>query len=315
MRLPVEDSPLILPEPDLSRWACVEDYGAAGDGWADDTAAVQRAMDSGKPVVCFRQSNYVINGTVDIPASVREITFLFGAVQRTCASSFDAPGFFRVAEASEEPLLLNRGLNAGAVFVEHAADRTIVMEDIFVLFNHVRSYVAGDDMLFPAAVDQNTEIWRLYRNQQPQGKPKTVFANDCIGFAGDKPDGSLAVENVRFWGRMIDTEHVPGALYSFRNSQAWIFGFKSEDSDTILAARDHSRLEVLGGSFLNFSEKTGPSVISDDSEVAALFYMWHWRIAPELILSDKSGDAATKVSSKEFRPLEGEDAAVIFLCH
>jgi len=313
MRLPVEDSPLILPEPDISLWACVEEFGAVGDGRTDDTSAIQCAMDSGKPVICFRKPNYVINGTVDIPASVREITFLFGAVQRTHASSFDASGFFRIAEASEEPLLIHRGVNAGAVFVEHSADRVIVMEDIFVIFNHVRTYLSEDKMIFPAAVDQNTEIWRLYRNQQLQGSPKTIFVNNCIGFAGDKPDGSLAVENVRVWGRMINTEHVPGALYSFRNSQAWIFGFKSENCDTIFAAKDHSRLEVLGGSFLNFTEKNGPSVISNDSELTTLFYMWHWSIAPELIWLDESSDTVTNFSAREFQPLKGEDSAVVFL--
>ncbi|MFA6294037.1 MAG: glycosyl hydrolase family 28-related protein, partial [Victivallales bacterium] len=71
--LSVKDSPLILPENDLAKWANVDDFGAVGDGVADDTDSIQRAMNSGFPVIYFPKANYVVNGTVDIPASVREI--------------------------------------------------------------------------------------------------------------------------------------------------------------------------------------------------------------------------------------------------
>ena len=32
LRLPVKESPVILPESDLTKWASVDDFGAVGDG-------------------------------------------------------------------------------------------------------------------------------------------------------------------------------------------------------------------------------------------------------------------------------------------
>jgi hypothetical protein len=313
LRLPIKDSPLILPETDLSQWANVDNFGAVGDGIADDTAAIQRAMDSGKPVVYFPRANYVVNGTVDIPAGVREITALFGAIHRSEAAEFDGPALFRVAEDSTEPLLIHQAMSAGGVFVDHAADRPLVLEDVYVIFNHGRSYAGKDGMLFPSGAAQNTEIWRLYRNTRPEGAPKEVFVNSSIGFSSDNADGALALENVRAWCRMINTENLPDALYSFRRSDAWIFGFKSENSDTLVKATDGSRVEVLGGSFLCFNERQGPVIDSRDSAVVAVFLLWHWALAHATIWRNRRGDRTAELPPQSFIALAQVDAAVLLV--
>jgi hypothetical protein len=166
-------------------------------------------------------------------------------------------------------------------------------------------------MLFPSGAAQDTEIWRLYRNTRPEGAPKEVFVNSSIGFSSDNADGALALENVRAWCRMINTENLPDALYSFRRSDAWIFGFKSENSDTLVKATDGARVEVLGGTFLCFSERPGPVIDSHDSQVAVTVLLWHWALAPEEISrSERAGE--TIVLSKEFfTPLRHVDAAVL----
>jgi len=248
LRLPVKDTPFVKPETDLSKWANVDTFGAAGDGITDDTAAIQRAMKSGMPVVYFPKANYVVNGTVDIPASVREITWLFGGVHRTIAAGKDGPGLFRVAEPSAGPLRLHGAITAGGVFLDHEADRPVVLEDIEVWFHHCRNYAGKADMLFPSPAAQDTAIWRLYRNSRSAGAAKEVFVNNSLFFAGDDQDEKCGLENVRAWARMVNSEHLPGAQYAFRRSDAWILGFKSENADRLFQADDHTRLEVLGGS-------------------------------------------------------------------
>jgi hypothetical protein len=310
LRLPVKDSPLILPETDLSQWANVDDYGAMGDGIADDTSAIQRAVDSGKPVIWFPRANYVINGTVDIPASVREITVLFGVIVRSKASEFDGPAMFRVAEPSTEPLLIHQSMSAGGVWLDHAADRPLVIEDVFMEFNHTRNYSAKPGMNFPSATPQDNEIWRLYRNTRPEGAPKEVFVNNSIGFSSENKAGTLALENVRVWARMINTEHVP-ANYSFRRSDAWIFGFKSENADTLLKATDGSRVEVLGGTFLLWSKLRGPVIDNRDSAIASVHLQWYWGAAPSTIYRNQQAGETLDITKTQFERLDKVDAAFI----
>jgi len=310
LRLPVKDTPLILPETDIAQWANVDDFGAGGDGIADDTSAIQRAVDSGKPVIWFPRANYVINGTVDIPASVREITMLFGVITRSKAAAFDGPALFRVAEPSAEPLLIHQSMSAGGVLLDHAADRPLVIEDIFMEFNHTRSYSAKPGMNFPSAAAQDTEIWRLYRNTRPEGAPKEVFVNNSIGLSSNNEAGKLALENVRVWARMINTEHVP-ANYSFRRSDVWIFGFKSENADTLLKATDGSRVEVLGGSFLLWAERRGPVIDSHNSAIAAVYLQWHWKPTPSTIFRNQQAGVTATLTKTRFDSLDKVDAAFI----
>ena len=112
---------------------------------------------------------------------------------------------------------------------------------------------------------------------------------------------------------MINTEHLPAALYSFRRSHAWIFGFKAENSETLLKAADGSRVEVLGGSFLCFNERQGPVIDSRDSAVTAVFLLWHWALAHATIWRNRRGDRTVELPPPSFIPLAQVDAAVLHL--
>jgi len=266
--LPIDETPLVLPELTRESWANVDDFGAVGDGVTDDAAAVQRAMNSGKPAVIFPRIAYVINTTVRIPASVKQVTFLYGHTIKTMMSD---GAMFSVTEASVEPLLIQQNVNAGGVFLDHEADRTVVLADCQSYFPFFFLSSKTSDKMLPwkfARPHMEENCWRLYRNATPGGAPKRIFVNNCLGFAPGGPGARFAVENVRVWGRAINTEHY-GVELAFRRSDVWVLGCKSEINGTYFYAAEGTRMEILGGIYYQGRSPAGypPAVVAIDSDI------------------------------------------------
>ncbi len=288
LRLPVEDPPLVTHEADLGQWVSVDDFGARGDGATDDTAAIQRAMDAGKPAILFPKVAYAINGTVSIPATVRQVSFLYGCALRTRAGD-DA--MFRVAEASAAPLRVQQNLNAGGLFLDHAAARPLVIEDVVTYFPFIWSAspeLQTADLVLPwkpARPNGLANRWRVYRNATPAGAPKRVFVSNTVGFAAGGPEARQALENVTAWCRQVDTEH-EGIDFAFRRSTVWILGFKTEIDGTHFHAVDGTRLEVLGGLYYQGGGNPGPVAIAKDSQVSLTMVAFSSDNPSQIILED-----------------------------
>ena len=116
--------------------AFVDDYGAIGDGVTDSTRAIQKAMQSGKPTVLFGEGQYLINAKIKIPASVKNVDFLFCSLAtgiRLVGGEFDAA--FEISEDSSEPLFMHSLLcweqfRGHIRLVKHAAKRDAIFRDI-----------------------------------------------------------------------------------------------------------------------------------------------------------------------------------------
>ena len=85
LRLPILDTPTVPWYDPKTQWAIVDDY-----------PSVQDALDSGKPVICFKKRHYKLTGDVTVPASVHVVNGL--------ASQIDG-GTFVIAQASSVPVL------------------------------------------------------------------------------------------------------------------------------------------------------------------------------------------------------------------
>jgi len=286
-------------------------------------------MNSGKPVVWFPKACYAINGTVAIPATVREVDFLWASVYRTDPDQPTnltqreagelriegeppeafKPALFRVDVASGEPLVLRQNVNAGAVFLDHEAQRPVILEDMITWFIHTHYWSRNPDMLFPGAAAQGTSLPRLYRNTKPEGAPKEVFANMVQGFAGGGDDASLAVKNVHAWVRQLDNEYYSVEV-AFKHSDAWILGYKGEmatPSGTFFHASDQSRLELLGGLYhVRNGQSSLPLVVSIDSEVALSLNAFGGSKlnvpVQSVILRDERKGQVTEVPETRFEP-------------
>ena len=85
LRLPVQDTPPTLWYDPRTQWAIVDDY-----------PSVQAALDSGKPVICFKKRRYKLTGDVTVPASVQVVNGMASVVEG---------GTFVVSQPSAAPVL------------------------------------------------------------------------------------------------------------------------------------------------------------------------------------------------------------------
>ena len=85
LRLPIVDTPQIPWYDPKTQWAVVDDY-----------PSVQAALNSGKPVVCFKARHYKLPGDVSVPASVRFVNGMAAQV---------GGGAFVVSQPSPLPVL------------------------------------------------------------------------------------------------------------------------------------------------------------------------------------------------------------------
>jgi hypothetical protein len=206
---------------------------------------------------------------------------------------------FCVAEASAEPLLLQQSAyNLGGVFLDHATARTVVLEDTQTFFPHAGRSAMMIDLflkpLKPAQYDDATNCWRLYRNPTPAGEPKRLFVNNALGFAAGGPENRFAVENVTVWCRQVNTEHFL-SNFAFRNSTAWILGFKTEAHENArsFSAVDGTRLEALGGLFSQPGVQTVSPLFAKDSTLCVSM-MAPGSPAPEALVLEDVKNGKTK---------------------
>jgi len=81
LRLPIKNTPTFYSS-NLEDWASVMDFGATPDDDSDDDApGIQKAIDSGKPVVYFPRGFYTLKTDVVVRGGVRKVDFLFSRIQ------------------------------------------------------------------------------------------------------------------------------------------------------------------------------------------------------------------------------------------
>lgn len=286
------DAPLVLP-PKPEDCATPEQFGAKGDGVHDDTEAFRLALNSGKGAVLCARPIYLVEGTLDIPGSVEQVDLVHAHVVRHTADNTNA--IFRVAGRGVKPLCIRNAYATGAVFIDHAADRELVVEDVYCDFYHTRHWQMCDGFMVPRA-PRSPRIWYVYRNATPAVR-KTVHAASCVQFCGgcaqSEPD---ALVNVNLKARMLNNEHFPVANWTFRDSTVWMFGLKSEDAVTNLDFANCT-VDVAGANFLqwtHFADK--PIVRVQDTRYAIDLCVWpvRHRVAISETLDGRARDIETK---------------------
>ena len=317
------DHPFVAPFA-LADAAVVEDFGAVGDGVADDTAAIAKACAARKRAVVFSRPVYRIDGSIDVPAGVEMVDALNATVVRCSAEN---PGaVFRVTGESARPVVFRNFYFVGGILVDHVSDRVVAVEDVFVEFPQGYKCMSQPNFYIPVPAKCQDLAWYAYRNATP-GTRKRVFAFNSIQFC---PSGSLspdgggiksqdgkpmkqrsrdprgeALENVELQGRLLDAEWCRDSMFTMRNCRAWIFGAKCENSPTLFGL-ESTTLDASGCSLLHWEKKWRDKGIVEarGSTVSARLYLFQAQAAQPILLRETAGDGSARETPTPLPPKE-----------
>ncbi len=248
----VPDTPEIPYSLNADDWAYVNDFGAKGDGVTDDTAAIQKALNSGKKYVCFGAGQYLVTKPVTVPDGVERVNFMFcdfstGDEMRNNKTD----GLFKIV-GDNTPIVLENvftweKLYGYLRFIEHAGKRTLIMQNL------------------------QTQTAAMYFNSVPGG---TVFIENCactVGGFGNSPYRQIIAFS--FVGQKVYAKHInpERSFCEILNDGGTmsIMGFKTENYGTAFKTIGGGHTEILGGTLSIGCGELLPAIINENSTVSA----------------------------------------------
>lgn len=215
LRLPVVEDPLPLDRPETD-WAGAGAFGARPNDDGDDTAAIQAALSSGKPVVHLRPGRYEVSATLRVPAGVESI------------AGFDATidarrGAF--AGDSAAPVLL----------VDQPSATTLVVNQL--------SFTASPRVVnVERDTDRPLALRHIHFGAAPfRGTPGPLHLTDVAGGSGWRFTPGQEV-----WARQLNVEQ-SGTKIVNEGARLWVLGIKTERPSTVLDSSAGAETEILGG--------------------------------------------------------------------
>ncbi|TSA31586.1 MAG: hypothetical protein D4R65_10970 [Verrucomicrobiaceae bacterium] len=277
LRLPIEETPELPWDKDPLQWAGVDAFGAKGDGFTDDTAAIQRAMNSGRPTVFFQPGTYLVNGPIDVPGSVRRINMMYcDLVAGGDLQKMTNAGLLRIRDG-KKPLFIEKLFAFELYFgehylIDHASTRTLVLKDL------------------------HTQVGAMYRNSVPGGK--VFIENVCSTDQFEPVRNCFTFTGQKVWARQINPERANPEVLN-EGSSLWVLGFKSEGPGCAFQTTHGGSTEVLNGIFNLWAhrEKSVPAIINDNSSASVVASTTAKEIPPYpyVLIEETRGDKTEKL--------------------
>lgn len=212
--LPRKEFPEVPLYP-LEEWVSPLQFGGNPNDKKDDTAAIQKAIDSGKKVVYLpyatkKEAGWIVDGTVEVRGNVEVIDFLENRV--------NGSGTFKVLDGAPKTVWLNRfDWIYRHIKIEKDTKRTLVISGATFGKGHLTIKQVGDIFL----------------------------ADVCMGRL-------VIPTGTNVWARQLNIEHKgdkhPETPEKIDNSGTlWILGYKTEMPGSVLRTRKGGKSEVFGG--------------------------------------------------------------------
>ncbi len=264
LRLPIKETPA-LPQPALEFWAGPQQFGGSPDDDADDTAAVQQAIDSGAKVIYFPhptagKPGWKIDGVVEVRGNVQRLTALEGRLA--------GGGTIRVVNGQPDTVCIDRlDLIYQRLNIENASDRTLVLSGISRGKGDVTVTGKGD-----------------------------LFLEDIVG-------GEWRFNGINVWARQFNAEN-EGVKVLNAGGKFWCLGIKTEKAGTICQTTDGGQTEILGGFiYAQGKPKTTPMFIVEGVASAMTASVgettWNERNFKTILSVQRSGQTADLEYSKD----------------
>ena len=206
-------------------------HGAKGDDKTDDSAAVQKAIDSGKAVVYFPAGSYRLASPVVIRGNVRRVIGFSSSFTQAQGKTL-----FRF-ENVDHAASLERICFFGGGKIENAATKPVILRHItgpekngIVTAGSSRRWYFEDVCTSHLVLSKGNELYARQFNCEPE-PPGAGFVND--------------------------------------GGTVWVLGLKTEWGNTIGVTRNKGRTEILGGLMLpaqGFKDQAAPAFIVEDGE-------------------------------------------------
>lgn len=203
--LPVKDPPEVSWE---GKWVNLEAFGADGDGKADSSAALQRAIDSGADTIYLPAGGeFFFNSEVIIRGTVRRIIGLEGRFH----TEGKAVWRFVDGENAASAVIIERMNNRSgghSIEIRHESKRTLVVSSVIGF--DIEGHSSGE-----------------------------IFIDDICGRLNLNQPGQSA------WCRQLNTEH-DGTMCRNNGGNLWILGMKTEKIGTIIETVSGGTTDVTG---------------------------------------------------------------------
>lgn len=250
--LKVPALPEVEAQNDFSKWACVNDFGAVGDGVTDDTESIQKAFSSGKEYIRFEQGRYLITAPVEIPETVKHINFMFCDIKSgDTLSQTENEGVFRIIG------------DKGMLFCERLFSWNFCCGKIRMFRNDSTRTVYMRDM--------HTQACAFYFNTKAGGE---VFFENCACTVGDRKTyhgvTGFTFYKQKAWCHSINPERSDIETHNIGGT-LWWSGFKTEQEGSANVTEDGGITEIAGGiCVVGGGNEERPVIVNDNSTVSAI---------------------------------------------
>ncbi len=204
--LPIRETPE-APWDSLEDWASPAPFGGHPDDEEDDTAAIQSAVDSGKPTIYLPRGRHRIAGTLHIRGAARRVIGL-GAV-------LEGKGTIRVEDGAAPVVVLERLWSAKpSIGIEHTSPRTLSLRDCTIASysGTGRGDIFLEDVRGVSFRFDHQSAWARQLDVRPAGSgPRVVNDGGTLWVLGLTAEGGETLVSTRGGGK---TELLGGVCLS-----------------------------------------------------------------------------------------------------